>query len=448
MADPQDARDARQALGRSLSALRQASGHTQTTLAGIVHYGRSTIANVETGRQNVPRTFWLNCDDELRAGGALVEEYDQLQDLLNAAQRRAALGAANVTVSAMDSVVSSGSASQLLGHGTKHALGLESITEIAARLLSVKPYPAEAVLAVLELGIADVVGRYEREGPTGLVHELVVLRRLLDDLYRDEPPARLRHRLLRAAGQACGLLAYVAVNLGRPANADAYAVEGFALAHIASDTDLMAWVRGTQSFNAYYQGRFDLALAFARDGLAHALDGPQAIRLKVNGEARALASIGGRAREALAAVDAAYSYGERHEAPVGISPCISLGIYGWGRIVANAITVNQVLGRPQQVITLIGKIGETVQASDSDWSRSLVGLDHATALLQKPFCDVEQAMAVATLATVSATDNPITSVIQRAHALVAAAAPWSQYSAVAEFRERMQGLTHSRAAGR
>jgi transcriptional regulator with XRE-family HTH domain len=54
MIDPGEITAARQALGRLLARYRKAAGFNQHELAPRTHYGRSTIANVETGRQNVP----------------------------------------------------------------------------------------------------------------------------------------------------------------------------------------------------------------------------------------------------------------------------------------------------------------------------------------------------------------------------------------------------------
>jgi transcriptional regulator with XRE-family HTH domain len=79
---------AREALGRRLAALRQAAGYSQRTFAPLTGYGRSTLASVETGHQNVPREFWLRCEDALGAV-SLVDAYDEIRAMM-AAERRAA----------------------------------------------------------------------------------------------------------------------------------------------------------------------------------------------------------------------------------------------------------------------------------------------------------------------------------------------------------------------
>lgn len=49
---------ARRNLGLKLAICRRAGGYSQAGFASLVDYSRSTVANVETGRQRVPRTFW------------------------------------------------------------------------------------------------------------------------------------------------------------------------------------------------------------------------------------------------------------------------------------------------------------------------------------------------------------------------------------------------------
>ena len=63
MTEPRRIGELRLALGRQLAAYRKAANYSQHQLAPLVGYGRSTVANVEVGRQQVPRAFWLRCDD-------------------------------------------------------------------------------------------------------------------------------------------------------------------------------------------------------------------------------------------------------------------------------------------------------------------------------------------------------------------------------------------------
>ncbi len=79
MSDSQAVEQARRALGGELAAYRRAAGYSQTALASLVAYSRSTIANVETGRQHVPPDFRARADDVLHARGALTRANDGVE---------------------------------------------------------------------------------------------------------------------------------------------------------------------------------------------------------------------------------------------------------------------------------------------------------------------------------------------------------------------------------
>ena len=81
MIDPEMVAEAMRALGRQLAAYRDAAGLKQQELAPKIHYGRSTIANVEVGRQTCSRTFWERCDQALAAEGVLLRAYEQFKAL-------------------------------------------------------------------------------------------------------------------------------------------------------------------------------------------------------------------------------------------------------------------------------------------------------------------------------------------------------------------------------
>jgi transcriptional regulator with XRE-family HTH domain len=70
---------ARVELGAELAAYRRAAGYTQARFAKLTGYSRSTVANVETGRQRVPRRFWEGADAALRTGGTLATGHDELE---------------------------------------------------------------------------------------------------------------------------------------------------------------------------------------------------------------------------------------------------------------------------------------------------------------------------------------------------------------------------------
>jgi DNA-binding transcriptional regulator YiaG len=63
---------------------------TQVELARRVAYSRSTVANVEIGRDCSNRQFWQCADREVGADGALLAAFDQVDALVRAVRTQAA----------------------------------------------------------------------------------------------------------------------------------------------------------------------------------------------------------------------------------------------------------------------------------------------------------------------------------------------------------------------
>jgi len=82
VSESEEITQARVVLGRQLAARRQAAGYNQTEFAPLTGYARSTVANVETGRQKVARDFWQRCDDAVGAGGALTARFDEIESMV------------------------------------------------------------------------------------------------------------------------------------------------------------------------------------------------------------------------------------------------------------------------------------------------------------------------------------------------------------------------------
>lgn len=78
MITPEVIAESRRMLGRQLASYREAAGMNQQELAPIINYGRSTIANAETGYSTCSRIFWERCDQALQASGAILSGYDDL----------------------------------------------------------------------------------------------------------------------------------------------------------------------------------------------------------------------------------------------------------------------------------------------------------------------------------------------------------------------------------
>jgi hypothetical protein len=221
--------------------------------------------------------------------------------------------------------------------------------------------------------------------------------------------------------------------------ARSYCLEALQIADLIGQRDLAAWVRGTQSLCEYYAGNYQAALEFAQEGRRVAAGSSQAIRLVVNGEARALGRLGDSDGVDAAVADA-FELAERHPLPGGMSPCISFEPYSVARIAANAATSYVSLGEPARVREYADVAAKVADQSASIWSRCLVRLDLATALLLSDSPDPEQAATLGIEALTAAAGNPIESIRRRRQELVTQTRPWQEIDPVTELAEASHAL--------
>lgn len=306
-----------------------------------------------------------------------------------------------------------------------------------------------ALLTMADTSIRSIIDRYEASGPQQLAGEARMLRTTLHTLIAGQQPSGVRMRLFLLAAQTSGLLAYMAVNANKPFQfADAYCTEAEELAQAATGPDkpvdprvldLKMWVAGTRSLALYYNQRYDEAHAAAEAGVELGRENPQAIRLLINGSARALARVNDR-RRAEAAIGRAIELSDRQpHLPTGITACIDFVPYSPARTLANAITARLSLTDYDRVHAHAEEIDELIENSDSDWSRALVRLDVATALLQQDSPELERAMLLGGRALHAGATAPIRSVWQRANELyVRAAERWRGEPDVGDYAEKLR----------
>lgn len=294
-----------------------------------------------------------------------------------------------------------------------------------------------AVLGTLDLFIDDIIERYEHEGPSALAPQVIEQRHWVQPLLHQWTRPAQHERLTKIAARLSGQLCYMAVNLGRFSSARAYGIEAFELANHIDDTDLQAWVRGTQSLTEFYAGDYQKALDFARDGRRFAGHGRQAVRLAINGEARALGQLGD-SRAVDQAVGEAFTLLERFPAEPGMTPCISFGVYSEARVAANAATAYLPFKHPPRVLQQVERAREIVDASPSVWSQALTRLDTATALLNTASPDLEHATTVTRDAMRIAGRHRIESIEQRTRALLASFTPWSTHPTVRDLLQEAE----------
>ncbi len=293
----------------------------------------------------------------------------------------------------------------------------ETPTDIIQRMRRLRSSDVDdGVIAVAEVALGGILDRYELEGPVRSAPQARSLRREVESLVGQCRQPEQLQRLHRLACKLSGVLAYMAVNRGAFGHATIYGQEALAIAGFLRDRNLEAWVRGTQSFCAYYQCDYTAAVEFAQEGIRRADDGSQVIRLYANGLARALGKMGD-STGVERAIDAAMSTASSVEIPSGLTPALAFVPFSEARLLANAATAYLSAGEYSKALECGQLVENQVNASDSVWSRSLVRLDVATALVRQRNRDIDHAMDLGGEALDTSRDRPIRSVWQRAHEL-------------------------------
>ncbi|MFI5857432.1 hypothetical protein [Streptomyces parvulus] len=313
----------------------------------------------------------------------------------------------------------------------------------AQELMTSNTDPALLILAAES--IESIVQRYEEQGPQQLVGEARLLRKMVRTLLLGRQSSGQRQELFGLAARSSGLLAYMAVNAGHADVAEAYCVEAEAFADQVGDVGTKMWVLGTRALNLYYAGDYAASDAAAAQGIALSPQSPQAIRLWVNGRARALARQGdirGTGRAIGRALD--LSDQQRH-LPGGVTSCISFEAYSPARTLANAVTAHLSTGDVAKVLEYAGQIEELVEQSPSQWTRTLVSLDVATAMLRQGRPDLEQALSLGTQALHASGSSPIHSVWQRATELLQHAEKWHAEPVVRDYASELAALDYQPA---
>ena len=294
------------ALGAQLAAYRKAAGFSQAQLAEFVEYSRSTVANVETGRQHVPADFWRRADEALDAGGSLIAASVEIEALARQERRDAARqGPVRLASDGAGWVDVLGAAA---GMARDHAQKM-AFTEIG-------PGVAEQ----LRSDVARLSRAYVSGPPAPLFAAMGrVLGRVQAALDQRAYPGQARE-LGFLAGAVCGLMANASLDLGREDAADELAMAAWTYGRVIDHGPLMGWARGTRGLAAIWDKRYLDAASHARDGLAYAPNGMAAARLHAV-QARALAAAGDRvqARLALQAAGVAYEQARGDDLHLGIA---------------------------------------------------------------------------------------------------------------------------------
>ncbi len=270
--------EARRMLGRRLAAFRQAADYGQDEFAPLVHYSRSSLANVEIGRQKGTRAFWELCDELLRTGGVLTVAFTEIQVLERQRHHEVARQSKPQPVPNVE--VNQPSIRALVARAAHESQAFLSAWE--SRCLS--PQTVEEFAEDLSRLSAE----YVHEPLDGIFDELVSVRDRAYGLLGQQRRTTDTRGLLFVAGLACAMLAHASIDLGDRRSAAHQARVASRLATEAGHNGLLAWIYGTQSLIAYCLRLPDKAVGFAERGESYAISTTSRVRLaalKARGQA-------------------------------------------------------------------------------------------------------------------------------------------------------------------
>lgn len=276
---------------------------------------------------------------------------------------------------------------------------------------------------------------YEDAGATSLYRLVLRERGTIDELLQGHQSAAQRAALFVLGGKLSVLLAHLAFDLGHQSLAETYADEAWTLAELAGQPDLLAHVRGTQSFVAYYRQQYQEALLLARDGARHARTRPGAVRVAVQ-EARALARLGDRSGVDRA-VARAFDLRRELDEPDTPAPFLSFAPYDTSRIAGNAATAYLSLGQADKVRHYTGIALPVLEAANAQAGQALTRLDAAASFLLDGAEEPDRAAVMVSAAIRAGGGLPSAVIAQRAREFLQMARRWSRVPAITEVSEEV-----------
>jgi Helix-turn-helix domain len=264
-------------MGSVVRIFRRWTGASQTDISGLVDMPQSHISDLERGRRQI----------------TALEVFERFAEGLSIPRHR--LGLAEPTDDQPPQPADAEDEGDT--DGRQPPLTTEEAVRASARDAAGFIYEAgqddhdPVVLEQLQADTSRLALQYSTSAPTDVLGEVRALRlrllRTLNELQR----ADKAKDLYLIAGQLSGILAYVDLDLGYPDEAMTNSRMAWLCGEFAGHNGLRAWVRGTQSLIARFQGRYDEAYDLARSGLPYATEGTAAARL-ASGEAQCLAQFG------------------------------------------------------------------------------------------------------------------------------------------------------------
>jgi tetratricopeptide (TPR) repeat protein len=281
-----------------LALFREAAGHTQHTFAPLTLYGRSTIANVETGGQRAPREFWQRCDEVLGTDGVLTADHDEIvlleQDLL-AATARSSVSAGGFAGAPGDAYVEvERSIMDAARETSEHAM------DAGAWAVS------DATVEQLRDDATRIARTFTQLTPAVAVRETLRVRNLAVGLLERTRRPGQQQELYLVVAQAAALLASESVDLGLWQSAMEYARAAYTYGEVLGHKGVRAYARGMQATIAYWTGQPAEAVEYAEAAVELAPAGVARVRaLSVLARAWSHRGSGDEVQQAITAAEAA-----------------------------------------------------------------------------------------------------------------------------------------------
>ena len=293
------------ALGRRLAQLRGGAGLTQGALAQRLSYSRSTLANVETGRQRVPREFWVRCDALLASGSQLTDSYDRAADAALRHSQISAFTSAALRAERSGKPRSSSSGEQ---PSTAH-LDQSVVDQSAIQLARVSSTIGHGVTELLEESVLRLAADFGQAPAGDAFARAAAIRDAADELAgRARRPADLADLYLVSA-LSNALMASAAFDLAAAREAMSLAGVAYTYADLAGHRPAMSWIDGLLASLCNWAGRQADALVYVERGLHTATTARARFRL-LHVAARSHAHRRDIARLTVALADAERSRGQ------------------------------------------------------------------------------------------------------------------------------------------
>jgi transcriptional regulator with XRE-family HTH domain len=446
-------------LGAEIRDRREAARLQQRDLADLIGYDRSYLSHVERGRQIPAEPLVADCDRVLRAGGALLRLFGELQaerqarhraaamrDWQDRAKRRAradpggpvplAAGGelAGEVHAPSDTDMERRPFMRMLGTFTGaaavDALGLE-LWDLASAMQGSKV--SSPTLDHMEASVLRLHQVYAKLPPAALLPHVQQQLHAVTQLLNASQPIHYRRRLCVLAGHLAGLRAWLTFDLRDPSGSRVWYQAALEPALEAEDDALTGWLLGAASLIPSYDGNHRGALKLIERGRAHA---ERTSNVAVSAW---LASLEARAHAGMADLRAFRKAQDRSNHALGrtspeerrhgmdyVRGHLDVTYYQG----TSLVTLRQPeAARPALEDALAAQGAGHVKA------QSIVRLAIAGTHVQER--EIEQACAVALQALDLPDEQRIGPINQRARDLVAELEPWRGTPAVRELRERL-----------